>query len=306
MSVPTISNAGARANRLEAYYAQLPGIVQQVLHEPFVWCDEQLKAIAGDPQAVIDSGLFLADLGRQALAVAQEDHAQAVALGADWSGDAYEAFLARIGQLDETIAGAAAQLQAMPEVCYAAAEALTEGADLVVDIVVTLVTLVIGYYLTAAALAVLTAGASVAAATAASLATAAEKLAEVARVVEKVAEVLVKVAEVLRKIATLLEALSAQLATARAALAEAKAATKLVPLTGAQLGDKVTFGVMKTLLNLEIRGLTAGQVVIPGAVGPVVHAFGDGAAADDAADRAVAAADAARQAPPPPLPPPPP
>ena len=274
MSVPTISNAGAQANRLEVMYAQLPGIVQQVLHEPFLWCDEQLKAIAGDPQALIDSGLALAALGQQVLAVAQDDHAQAAALGADWSGDAYDAFLARVAELDGVTAGAAAQLEAMPEVLYAAAQACTEGADLVVDIVVTLVTLVVGYYVTAFALSVLTAGASFAAATAASIATAAERLVEVGRVVEKVGEVILKVAAVLRKISAVLEVLADQLALLKVLLEQAKAASPLIPLTRGQVLAKGALLGLTKVANVEIHALTGGAVTIPGALAPALDGAG--------------------------------
>jgi WXG100 family type VII secretion target len=283
--------ATAQANELEAWFASVPGLVQDVLHEPYVWMDDKLRMVAGDPQALLDAGARYDALRQGVETLLGQDRSDVEALGGVWTGEAYEAFRAHLGEVEATLQTVSAQLGAMPDVLDAGARACVEGANMIVEIVVALLTLALGTLAVNVALSVLTFGASLAAMVAEWLAEAAVAAARVLQVLEKVAAVLTKVAEVLTRISRILAEVAEFFRTQKIALAEVKALSK--GLSAQALGNRATFMTMKWLLGKEIWAVTGGQVHIPGSVAPIRGAAGDYVDGYQAASAAVDAADAA-------------
>jgi hypothetical protein len=84
------------ANMLESRFSGLPTLVQETLHTPFNWRNESLKAVSGDPQALVAGGEQYLRLANAVSQVAQEQMRDAGALAGRWQGDAYDAFNAHI------------------------------------------------------------------------------------------------------------------------------------------------------------------------------------------------------------------
>jgi uncharacterized protein YukE len=282
----------APSNELETWYASLPGIVQDVLHEPFTWMNDGLKMVAGDPQSLVDAGGQYAALSAAVTHLLHEDRADVQSLAQSWSGPAYEAFAGRQGEAERALEALAAQLDALPQLLQSGAQACVDGANMIVEIVVALLTFALSTLAIDAALAVISYGASLAAAVVGVLVKAATSAARVAQVVEKVAQVLLKIEEILKKIVKVLQEASTFFIEQKEVLAEARAASK-----GAKgmdwVGAKVSAGILKTLASKEIWAVTGGQVKIPGAVGPLRQTGGDYLEGFDAATSAGDVADEA-------------
>jgi uncharacterized protein YukE len=282
----------APSNELETWFTSLPGIVQDVLHEPFTWMNDGLKMVAGNPQALVDAGGQYAALSVAVTQLRDEARADAETLARSWSGPAHAAFANHHSEMDRALETLAGQLDALPQLLQSGAQACVDGANMIVEIVVALLTAALSTLVMDAALALISAGASLAAGVAEVLAEAAESAAEVAQVIEKVAQALVKVQEILQKIAEALREVKLFFDTTKESLAEARAASK--GLKGMDwVGAKVSASIQKTIVGKEIWAVTGGQVAIPGMVGPLRQAGGDYVEGFDAAKTAGQAADEA-------------
>lgn len=191
-------------NRLETWWAGLPGEIQSVFGFAYDKADELLHAVAGDPDDLVRAGSVYARIGPQISALGGDVQADAHSLSAAWKGDSYTAFVARIDNLEQNMEAAADLTASTQEILNAAAQAAVDGANIIVDIVVTVIEFALGTLAIAAATAIISFGASMAAWVATELAEAAMALSRILTVVEKVAEVLLKVAQVLEKIAAIL------------------------------------------------------------------------------------------------------
>jgi hypothetical protein len=68
----------------------LPGIVQSTLHQPFSWMNESLKAVSGDPQALLAAAPQYLAIASAVTDLADEQRRDRDSLAPVWSGDAFE------------------------------------------------------------------------------------------------------------------------------------------------------------------------------------------------------------------------
>lgn len=264
----------AQANELESMYAALPGIVQDLLQEPFLWLDDKLKMVAGSPQELLDAGTQYQQLGYLINGLLVEDRADVAALGRSWTGEAHDAFANRMEDVDATMETLVGCLAAMPQLLQSGADACVEGADMIVELVVALLALALSTMAINLALSVITFGASLAAGAAEVLAEAAATMARVLQVVEKIAQVLAKIAQVLKKIAEVLRMVKTFFQEQQAGLKALQLMSKGVKGTE-WLSAKGAFITAKVVLSKEIWAVTGGTVNIPGLAGPLSQAGKD-------------------------------
>jgi uncharacterized protein YukE len=262
------------ANKLEVWFSSLPGIVQDALHEPFSWMDNALRSVAGDPDALlaaVPQYLQIADaveqVGRQQLADRQ-------ALAGHWSGEAYDAFCGRMQFVEAQLDQVAQTIRQVKEVLETGARACVESANMIIDLVTSLIMFALGTLAVNVALSVITFGASLAAEVALVIARAATTLAKVARVVEKLAAVLNKIAQVFVKLEKLLRRIVEILKQIKEVLKEADALTK-ASKGWDKVGAMVSGGIQKAVVSKGIWAVTGGTVNIPGGVGSLVHSGSD-------------------------------
>jgi WXG100 family type VII secretion target len=254
------------ANKLESWYAGLPGIVQSTLHEPYRLMDDALRSVSGDPDALRAAGPHYVQYARQVHQLAAEQLQDTAALAGHWDGEAYEAFSQSVSFVDQQLQQLEVALQDVPELLESGAQACVEGANMIIDIVTSLIMFAIGVLVTNLALSVLTFGASLAAAVVEVLAEAAAGLARVAGVVEKVAAVLERIANVLEKIAKLLAKIRDLLQKLGKALDEEKAALKTYKGMD-RVKKQATFIGKNVAVSQAIKYGTGGYDSPPGGVG---------------------------------------
>jgi WXG100 family type VII secretion target len=214
------------ANKLEAWFAGLPGIVQSALHEPFTWMNESLKSVSGDPQALLAAAPHYLSLASSVTAIADDQLRDRDNLARAWSGDAFEAFSATVDLIDNQLRQLTDALGNVPQLLDSAAQACVESANMIIDLVTSLIMFAISLLVTNLALAILTAGVSAAASVAVVLARAAQTAAQIASVVTKLSQILTKVAEILRKLAAILQRIVALLKRLQQVLTDMKKAAK--------------------------------------------------------------------------------
>jgi uncharacterized protein YukE len=275
------------ANKLESWYAGLPGIVQSTLHEPYQWMDNALRSVSGDPAALMAAGPHYLQYAQRVHQLAAEQLQDRAALNGRWEGDAYEAFSQSVTFVDQQLQQLEAALKGVPELLESGAQACVEGANMIIDIVTSLIMFAIGILVTNLALSVVTFGASIAAGVAEVLAEAAAGLARVAGVVEKVGAVLEKIANVLEKIATILAKIRDLLQRLGKALDEEKAALKTYK--GAErIKKQATFIGKNVAVSQATKYATGGYDSPPGGVGKLYQGgkdyYGAWQDADDAQD----------------------
>jgi len=258
--------AAEAVNKLESWYAGLPGIVQSTLHEPYTWIDDSLKKVAGDPQALMNAAPHYLQYAVQVHQLAAEQLSDKAALTGHWEGEAYDAFSQSVVFIDQQLQALEAALRGMPELLESGAQACTEGANMIIDIVTSLVMFAIGILITNLALSILTFGASLAAAVAEVLAEAAVALARVASVVEKVAAVLTKIASALEKTAKVLKTIRDLLEKLGKALDEEKAALKTYKGVE-RIKNQATFLGKNAAVSQVIKYGTGGLDSPPGGAG---------------------------------------
>lgn len=254
------------ANKLESWFYGLPSLCQEVLQEPFEWMNDNLKQVAGDPDKIMAAIPQYQQVAASVGAVGTALGADRQTLSASWAGEAYEAFSARVDDIDQQIAGIVANLGQMPELLKVSADACIEGANLIVDIVTSLIMFALSTIAVNVALAIVTVGTSLAAGVAAVVARAATETAKVLRVVEKVAAVLEKVAAAFTKIEEALRKILVFLKKVKDMLVQMKAATK--GLKGKEfLAAQAKFQAANFGVSTAIKVGTGGTVAPPGGVG---------------------------------------
>jgi len=250
------------ANKLEAWFGSLPGIVQSTLHEPFTWLNESLKAVSGDPQALLAAGPQYVRIASTITTIAQDQIRDRDELAPRWNGDAYDAFSATVDLIDSQLQQLSAALGNVPAFLDSAAQACVESANMIIDLVTSLIMFAISMLVVNLALSIVTFGASAAVAIAGVLARAAQVASEVASVVSRLSEVLAKVAEILRKLQAILQKIVTLLKRLEQVLAEAKSAAK-----AAKGVDKVrkqaAFMGKNALTGNAVKLGTAGLVAPP-------------------------------------------
>jgi WXG100 family type VII secretion target len=277
------------ANKLESWYAGLPGIVQSTLHEPYQVMDNALRSVSGDPDALRAAAPHYLQYAQQVHQLAAAQLQDTAALNGHWEGEAHEAFSQSVTFVDQQLQQLEAALKGVPELLESGAQACVEGANMIIDIVTSLVMFAIGILVTNLALSVLTFGASLAAAVVEVLAEAAAGLARVASVVEKVAAVLEKIANVLEKIAKILAKIRDLLQKLSKALDEEKAALKTYKGMD-RIKKQATFIGKNVAVSQAIKYGTGGYDSPPGGVGKLYEGgkdyYGAWQDTDDAQDAA--------------------
>ncbi|WP_433795910.1 WXG100 family type VII secretion target [Actinoplanes sp. CA-252034] len=195
------------ANQLESWFAGLPDIIQSVLHEPFTSINENLKAVSGDPQALMAAAPQYAAMATAVTAMADAQLRECDQLAADWEGGAYLAIAADIGLIDRQLRHLGDSLQQVPELLEQSAAACVEAANVIISLVTSLVMFVVGIWITNLALLTVTAGTSMAAFATAALAKAAKTLSDVTRVITRLSRLLKKVAGLLERLTAILRKL---------------------------------------------------------------------------------------------------
>lgn len=278
------------ANKLEAWYAGLPGIVQSTLHEPYQLMDNALRSVSGDPDALRAAAPHYAQYAQQVHQLAAAQLQDAAALTGHWSGDAADAFDQTVTFVDQQLQQLQTALTGVPELLESGAQACVEGANMIIDIVTSLVMFAIAILVTNLALSVLTFGVSLAAAVVEVLAEAAVGIARVASVVEKVAAVLEKIAAVLEKITKVLAKIRDLLQRLGKALDEEKAAVKTYKGVD-RVKKQATFIGKNVAVSQVINYGTGGLDSPPGGVGKLFESgkdyyggFTDAGDAQDTAD----------------------
>lgn len=254
------------ANKLESWYAGLPGIVQSTLHEPYQWIDDALRKVAGDPQALVDAAPHYLAYAQQVSRLAAAQLQDKAALNGHWEGEAFEAFSQSVTFIDQQLQQLEQSLENVPELLESGAQACVEGANMIIDLVTSLVMFAIGALITNLALSILTFGASLAAAVVEVMAEAAVTLARVAGVIEKVGAVLTKIANVLEKIAKILAKIRDLLQKLSKALDEEKAALKTYKGME-KVKNFATFTGKNVAVTEAIKYGTGGYDAPPGGVG---------------------------------------
>lgn len=259
------------ANKLEQWFYSLPHLVQETLHEPFTWMNDALKAVAGHPEALLAAGQQYVQIADAVQQLGQQQLRDRAALAGRWRGDAYDAFTGTMQHVEaqlDTLAEATRQVRSLLE---SGAKACVDGANMIVDIVTSLIMLALGTIAVNVALSLVTFGTSLAAGVAEVLAQVTVSVARVARVVEKVAEVLMKLAKVFRKIQALLERIAEALTSIKETLKDAAVLAK-TSKGWDKIGAKVSYGLQKTAVSKGLSLATGGAVTIPGSLGGFYHA----------------------------------
>lgn len=253
------------ANRLEQWFQSAPGPVQEVLRPVFDPANELLKSVAGDPQDLVRAGQRYVDLSRQLIEVAEQQRVDRRMLAGAWEGEGYEAFSVRADDIERKLENVAEATRSTKQVLEAAAQACVEGANLIIDIIVALISFAIATLVVKAALAALTFGASMAAWVAEQIAAGLTALARITQVVTRVAELLRRVAQIFRQLATILRSLAELLKELRLLLKELDALRNTVKsvhgtFSKAHLAATAARGAAYGLTNATVLG---GAVPMP-------------------------------------------
>jgi WXG100 family type VII secretion target len=276
------------ANKLETWFAGLPGIVQSTLHEPYTWMDNGLRSVSGDPQALLAAAPHYLQYAQTVNQLAAQQLQDRAALAGHWDGDAYQSFSETVDFVDQQLNQLSAALTQVPDLLKSGAQACVEGANMIIDLVTSLIMFAVSALVTNLALSLLTAGVSVAAFVAEVLAKAAQTVAQVARVVEKVGAVMAKVLSVLERVGRILRRIEKLLKELGAYLTREKEAVK-----AAKGMDRVRKQAIFTAKNVGVSKAvqygTGGIDSPPGGFGLLVksgreYGSGWGTAGDVAAD----------------------
>lgn len=273
------------SNQLESTFNSLPGWLQSPIRPIYEKMDEGLKWVAGHPEELLAAGEVYAQLGQQIQQLTQQQADDRAKLAGQWSGDSYEAFTAKMSEVEAKLGQLGDATAKTKQVLEAGARACVEGANAIIEIIVAVLAMLLAEIVINAALSVITFGASLAAMVAEGIATMLSGLARILSVVQRIARILERIAEIFRKIAAIfrqikafLEAIKELLAALKAWKKGAKGLEKVVAI-GAHAGAK-------TAVAKGIQYGTGGTVEIPGMAGTGVKAGQDYKDAWDAADDA--------------------
>ncbi|MEV0130621.1 hypothetical protein AB0H83_19425 [Dactylosporangium sp. NPDC050688] len=272
------------ANKLEQWFSSAPGPVQEVLRPVFDPANDMLKAVAGDPQDLVRAGQRYVEVGREIVAIAERQRTDRQRLAGAWEGDGYRAFTDKAAEIEEKLKTLGEATGKTDEVLKAAAEACVEGANLIIDIIVTLVAFAIGTLIVKLALAALTLGASMLAWVAEQIVAGIVALTRILNVTMQVARVLMQVARIFKQIAEILRGV-ANLLKAMKTLLEMLDKLNKASKGMAKLGAFSTRAGAYAAVNATVLG---GNVPLPG--GSLLKTGRD---AQDAAGHASDAEDAA-------------
>jgi WXG100 family type VII secretion target len=203
------------SNQLELMFNRLPSWLQDPLREPFKVIDGLLLDIAGQPEELMQAATKYAALGAQIGQLATQQRTDRGQLSGQWEGEAYTAFSTLMPEVEsqiETLGNAVAGTQ---QVLAAAAQACTDGANTICEIVEALVSWLLTSLVFNAIFAVISLGASLAAEVAEAMSGVLVALKNAFEVAERVSAVIEKVGQTLEKLEktlqTVSEALSAML-----------------------------------------------------------------------------------------------
>ncbi len=266
------------ANKLEGWFSSLPGPIQSVLHEPFDWMNDKLEAVAGDPDDLMRVSSVYVQVGQQVHELVQEQVSQRKMLdGGVWTGDSYDAFTAKMGEIETSLNKLGDATGKTEEILKAGAQACVDGANMIIDIVVSLLSFALSTLAVNLALSVLSFGASMAAWVAEMIAKGLQSMAQVLNAIQKVAQILLKIAEIIKKLATILKQIAELLKAIKEVLQAIKAAagaTKLMSVGG--LAARGGAAGAYALTSHGISAATGGAITIPGGAGTGLHAAQDG------------------------------
>jgi uncharacterized protein YukE len=284
-----VSPADAYSNQLESSFNSLPGWLQAPLRPIYEKMDEGLKWVAGHPEDLVRAGAVYAQLGQQIHQLTQQQNSDRARLADGWSGDSYEAFTAKMKEVEDKLGKLGDSTAKTKEVLEAGARACVEGANAIIDIIVMVLSILLTEIAINVALSVITFGASIAAAVAEGIATCLSGLARILSVVQRVATILEKIAQIFQKIAAIFREIKAFLEAIKELLAVLKAWKK-----GASGLEKVAafsaHAGAKAAVSKGLQYASGGTIRLPGAAGTGYHAGQDYAdawgAASDAEDAA--------------------
>lgn len=200
------------SNKLEQFYNGAPGAVKTVMNffGAFDMIRDLLYKVTGDPNKVAGKGADYIQAGQDIQAVAEAVSAARSGI-TQWSGAARSEFDAKIVEHVEKIGDLAQAVTKTDEILKAAAKACVEGANLVIDIVVTVVKWCIRSFLAALATSWCSFGATVGAWIGANVARGIQAF-------QKIMSALQKLGSFLQKLATMLQKLSQILAKVKTIL----------------------------------------------------------------------------------------
>jgi uncharacterized protein YukE len=269
-----VSPADAYSNQLESSFNSLPGWLQAPLRPIYEKMDEGLKWVAGHPADLVRAGAVYAQLGQQIHQLAQQQTSDRTRLVGGWSGDSYEAFTAKMKEVEDKLGKLGDATAKTKEVLEAGARACVEGANAIIEIIVMVLSILLTEIAINAALSVITFGASIAAAVAEGIATCLSGLARILAVVQRVASILEKIAEIFQKIAAVFREIKAFLEAIKELLAALKAWKK-----GASGLEKVgafsAHAGAKAAVSKGLQYASGGTIHLPGAAGTGYHAGQD-------------------------------
>jgi uncharacterized protein YukE len=262
------------ANKLEQWFYSLPHLVQETLHEPFTWMNDALRSVAGNPDALLAAVPEYVAIAAAVHHLGEQQFQDRTALAAHWRGDAYDAFTDTTQYVEVQLDKLAETIKQVKGVLEAGATACVESANMIIDLVTSLVMFALGTIAVNVALSVITAGTSLAAGVAMVLGKAATTAAQVARVLEKTAQILNKLAQIFYKLEKLLRQITQVIKEIKEVLKESQALAKSAKGWD-KVGAKISFSLQQTVVSKGITLGTAGAISIPGGAGSLYHAGQD-------------------------------
>lgn len=203
--------AATYSNELERMYGHLPGWLQDPLREPFNVLDGLLQDVAGRPEELLAAGDKYAALGAQIVQLAQQQRTDRAALLGHWEGAAYTAFSTLMPEVETRIETLGNDVAKTRDVLASAAQACTDGANTICEIVWALVSWLLTSLVANAILAVFTFGTALAAEVAEAMGGALVALKNAFEVAERVSSVIDKVGQILEKLEKTLRTVSGAL-----------------------------------------------------------------------------------------------
>lgn len=265
----------AYANELEGWFNSFPSVIQHPIRPLFDKMNEGLRWVAGNPQELARAGATYVQIGQNVHAIADQQRADVAALAGHWTGDAYQAFVAKMQDIEQKLGQLGDSIAKTKEILDAAAQSAVDGANMIIDIITATLSAMLAELAINGALAFFTFGASLVAMVAEWIADAVAALAQILRVVGKVAQVLEKLyqlfsklAETFRMLESFFRGLKELLAVLKSIKQGAEGWKAKAAWTGVHAGAKVVAGKV-------IQGTTGGAVSIPGMAGKGLHAGED-------------------------------
>lgn len=229
-------------NALDQWYSSCPGIVQYALSWPYNKTSQALHYVTGNPDTLAAQMPTFARLGSDVRAIGL-NASNMGNLMPSWTGEARTNYDAKIVQLDGNFAKLGEATAATQQVLDASARASVETANVIIDMIKSVIEFAIATLVTSVALSVLTFGASAAAGLAATAARVAAFLSRLTSVLTRVAAVFEKIAAALTKLAQALIKIANLLREIIQALKALKDLAKEVSLGGKILIKAVSAGI---------------------------------------------------------------